>query len=584
MNRFPAVHAWPTPDAPPAAESSRSAAPASPPVPGPSHGTPYGRINRDSHPDLRALAPSRQAEETGSFLRYAQQRLAQETARLEHAPPQWIDPIHRTVFHIGRRVNAGAPREVRLHLQFIAAAAVNKLARLGESSPQILSCELSQLSASLLAGFPAEADTLKTEMGQPTWDRLYRRPEGVNALLTLLLLRQELASHDMASLASCANGQRNHGQNLLALTNPDAAAAIPDPGDRIGIASPIGGWKNLDAGIAYLTAQSTHRERLLGQYRLAAEPDTPVETIEHEVDQAMPPSLSIPRRNALHLLSTAGGSVNLAAARAYRHKLSEQQVKIKQLLWERMPDMASADLDRAAGEAMAPFTLSMEDLDRILSHTGGENCLKAAETYLTEQFEQHTLIRNRLTTGPDINPDTIDHDVRQAMPISLSLSKPEVIRILAHVGGVQSLAAGRAYLDTLSGQHARMRQLLQQEAPDLAVGQIDDASGKAMARLTLPRKNLPDLLSRHSGSRHLHVFSAYQTKLCEFYMTRRRALRAAHPSMPPQTITQQLEQDLGPLMINADLAQATHTIGNTLTKFHGLLEAQSKQLDKAVPS
>jgi len=530
------------------------------------------------------LAPSRQAEETGSLLRYVEQRLAQETARLEHAPPQWIDPIHRTVRYIGRGPTGGSQPEVRLHRRFIAAAAMNKLARLGEPSPQILSCELSQLPASLLASFPTEAETLKTEMGPSKWNRVYQRPGGANALLTLLLLRQELASHDMDSLVSCASGDGNHGQNLLALTNPDAATVIPDPRDRIRIASPVGGWKNLDAGIAYLTARSTHCERLLGQHRLAAEPDAPVETIEHEIDRAMPPSLSIPRRNALHLLSCEGGAVNLAAARTYRSKLSVQQVEIRQSLRERMPDMASADLDRAASEAMAPFTLSMEDLDSILSHSGGVNCLKAAETYLTEQFEHHTLIRNGLTTGPDINPDTIDHDVRQAMPPSLSLSKPEVIRILAHIGGVQSLAAARAYLDKLSGQHARMRLLLQQETPDLADGQVDDAAGEAMARLTLPRKDLPQLLSRRSGSTHLHAFSSYQTKLCELYMTQRRALRAGHPLIPTQAITQQLEQNLGPVMINADLAEATYAAGNTLNRFHVLLEAQSRWLDRAAPS
>ncbi|WP_296554826.1 hypothetical protein [Pigmentiphaga sp.] len=582
MNRLPNAHAPRVTDFP-AAEPSPPSAPAPAAIPGPSHGPPYGRSNRDSHPDLRGFDPSRPAEETGSLLRYAQQRLARETDLLRHAPPQWLAPIQNELAYIGRFQVGRTQLEIRLHRQFIATAAINALAQFGGPSPQVLSSPLSQLSASLLASFPAGVEALKTDMGPDKWHRLHSRPEGANALLTLLLLRQELAAHDTDSLVACINHANNHGQNLLALANPDTAKAIPAPEDRIKIASLSGGWKNLDAGIAYLTEQSTHREHLLRQHESAAEPGTPVETIEHLVDQAMPPSLSIPRQNVLHLLSSPGGSAGLAAARAYQSKLSVQRAEIRQLLRDRMPDIASDDLDRAASEAVAPFTLSMEDLDSILSHSGGVNCLKAAEIYLTEQFAQHTLIRNRLTAGPDINADTIDHDVRLAMPPSLSLSKPEVLRILSYAGGAQSLAAAREYLDKLSGQRAQMRRLLQEEMPGLPASQLGDAADEAMARLTLPREDLPRLLSRHSGSGHLQAFSAYQTKLCEFYMAQRRTLRAGNPLMPPRAITQQLEQYLGPVMINADIAHATHAGGNTLDGFHSLLRAQGRWLDQAVP-
>ena len=571
----------------PTAESSRFAAPASAAIPGSSppgtsHGMPYGRGNRDAHPDLRGFGQSQQSGETGPLLRHVKHRLAQEITLLENATPQWIEPIRGALDNVcPGRIGGGMP-EIRLHRQFIAAAAMNKLAQLGRLSPQMLSGASSQLPALLLASFPADAETLKAEMGQDAWNRLTKRPEGYNALLTLMLLRQELTAYDMNSLVSRANGDCNHGQHLLALTNPDAATAIPDPNDRIGIVSYRGGWKNLDAGIAYLTEQSAHREHLLHQHRLAAEPDTAPEIIEREVDQAMPPSLSISRQEVLQLLSSPGGSVNLAAARTYRNRQSVQQAATKELLRGRMPDMTSNDLDRATDEAMAPFNLSVEDLGSILSHGGGENCLTAAETYLTEQFAAHTHIRSQLTNRPDIDANTIDHDVRMAMPPSLSLSKAEVVRILSYTGGVQSLAAARAYLDKLSGQRARLRQLLQEEMPRLAAGPLDAATDQAMARLTLPRADLPELLWRRSASTRLHAFSDYQSKLYEFYMAQRRALRANSPSMAPQAITQQLGQDLELLMVNTNMAEAARTRNSILEIFDTLLAIKQQRLAEAV--
>src|SRR5688572_10931837 len=267
------------------------------------------------------------------LLTYAQDRAAQEMQRLAQwmqMPESQIDD--KLSAHCKRKNGRKDDPELAACKKFLLSAGMNRLASQGLAKEEIAGMlDTAAPARQIVEKLPAESAALHESIKPADWKALNKTPDSY-ALLTLLVLRQELAAYAPADLVRCAK-QGHHGQELVALTNHQCTDWIPDSKDRIRIAAHSGGWKNLEAPKAYQEWFSRQRAALEQQ-------GYP----RQQVEQALA-TLTIPMTDMVRMLSYIGGSKSLEAATAYLERLLRQRAALEQQGYTR----------QQAEQAMAPF-------------------------------------------------------------------------------------------------------------------------------------------------------------------------------------------------------------------------------------
>jgi len=161
---------------------------------------------------------------------------------------------------------------------------------------------------------------------------------------------------------------------------------------------------------------------------------------------------------------------------------------------------------------MAPFTIPMQDMVRILSHGGGSKNLEAATAYLARLFIQRTgereaLLRDAQALDLPLAAEHIEQQVEHAMaPFTIPMQ--DMVKILANNGGSKNLEAATAYLERLFIQRTGEREALLANAQalglSLAAEHIEQQVEHAMAPFTIPMQDMVRILSHDGGSLRLN--------------------------------------------------------------------------------
>jgi hypothetical protein len=324
------------------------------------------------------------------------------------------------------------PSELAAAKKVVLATCLQLMAAEGRSADaqELLAAKPPVAAQALLGKLPGPAAALRSQLGDKDWNIIQKKSKGYN-LLALMALSTELVAYGQAALVKCAKATRTC-QELVALTDAAGGQALPNAADRISIASNDGGWKNLEA-----SAQALH-------------PDLTPEQREQLVEKAMAP-ITIPMADMVRILSHGGGSKNLEAAKAYLTELFTQRKEWRDLAQELHPDLTPEELEQQVEQAMAPFTIRMADMVKILSHDGGSKNLEAAKAYLTELFTQREKERKEWrdlaqALHPDLTPEQreqlVEQQVERAMaPFTIPMA--ELVGIVAQIGGSLRLSERR---------------------------------------------------------------------------------------------------------------------------------------------
>jgi len=305
--------------------------------------------------------------------------------------------------------------------KFLLTAGMNMLVGLGVAQEEIIGVlETATPAQQLVEKMPEKFARLRTSITPQDWNTIARKNPGGYAFLALLILEKELDVHPLADLVRCAK-KGNHGKELIALTQDEYIEWIPESKDRISIAANGGGWKNLEAAKDYLEQLFQQREQARqsvtdnAQARgMAMTPDQ----IEREVEQLIAP-FAIPMKDMVSILSHGGGSKNLEAAKDYLAQLFQQRVQLEQQGYSQ----------QQVEQAMAPFVIPMKDMVRILSHDGGSKNLEAAKDYLAQVFQQRVQLEQQGYS---------QQQVEQAMA-PFTITREELVSTVARTGGANRL-------------------------------------------------------------------------------------------------------------------------------------------------
>lgn len=379
----------------------------------------------------KQAATGARAENTSLLLQYASDQALQRVAVLARALGMttqtidtWLDGMCKQGFITRYTPELVASKKVVLAtcLQLM----VNE--GRGDAARTLLAAKPPVTVQTLLAELPVQAAALRSKITDKEWQVIEEKSKGYS-LMALMALSAELTAYDPAALVRCAKSTHTYLE-LVALTNvADSHISSISPADRISIAAHSGGWKNLEAAVDYLkwltNERTTLEANVLAQGRPLAQKE-----IEQEIDRALAP-YTIAMDDMVRIVSHGGGSKNLQAAIAYLDKMSTERTTLEANALKQGKRLTQKEID----DALAPYTIAMEDMVGILSHGGGSKNLKAATAYLDKlSTERTTLKANALAHGLPLSRKEIDQKIdRELAPFTIPMAK--LISIVGSEGG-----------------------------------------------------------------------------------------------------------------------------------------------------
>lgn len=304
------------------------------------------------------------------LLQYASGLAQQRIAALASSSSMRVQTINTWLEGMCKQRNGKKdPPELAACKKVVLAACLQLMVRDGraEDAKAIMEKRPPIAAGELLVKLPGEMENLRTarRITGKNWIAINQKSRGYN-LLALIGLSAELAAYESTALVNCAR-KTPTCQELVALTNEAVNRSLPfDGADRVRIASNGGGWKNLEAASRYMSALPARRAVLETNLQAQGQPLTP-----EQIDHALVP-FTIAIKDMVRILSHDGGSKNLEATTAYLEELRSQRATLEGNLQALGITFTPEQIDHA----LAPFTIPMKELVRIVSQQGGSQRLQ----------------------------------------------------------------------------------------------------------------------------------------------------------------------------------------------------------------